>query len=47
MMFTVKRIVMGTDLSWYASRAEIRAAMLVRELGGEAQQRYEESVAAS
>jgi nucleotide-binding universal stress UspA family protein len=34
-MFTVKRIVTGTDLSWYASRAEARAAMLVRELGGE------------
>lgn len=35
MMFTMKRIVTGTDLSWYASRAEARAAMLVRELGGE------------
>ena len=32
-MFTMKRIVVGTDLSWYARRAETRAAMLARELG--------------
>lgn len=31
----MKRIVTGTDLSWYASRAETRAAMLARELGAE------------
>lgn len=28
-----KPILVGTDLSWYARRAEIRAAMLVNELG--------------
>ncbi|MDP2795402.1 MAG: hypothetical protein Q8O25_15205 [Sulfurisoma sp.] len=33
MMFAVKRIVAGADLSWYAGRAETRAAMLARELG--------------
>ena len=33
-MPTMKRIVVGTDLSWYASRAETRAAMLAHELGG-------------
>ncbi|MDP2794532.1 MAG: universal stress protein [Sulfurisoma sp.] len=33
-MTTMKRIVAGTDLSWYAGRAETRAAMLARELGG-------------
>jgi len=32
-MSTMKRIVVGTDLSWYARRAETRAAMLARELG--------------
>ena len=32
-MSTMKRIAVGTDLSWYASRAETRAAMLARELG--------------
>lgn len=33
-MLTMKRIAVGTDLSWYASRAETRAALLARELGG-------------
>lgn len=33
-MSTIKRIVAATDLSWYAGRAETRAAMLARELGG-------------
>lgn len=33
-MLTMKRIAVGTDLSWYASRAETRAAMLAHELGG-------------
>ncbi len=32
-MPTMKRIAVGTDLSWYARRAETRAAMLARELG--------------
>ena len=35
MMSTMKRIVAGTDLSWYARRAETRAAMLAREMGSE------------
>ena len=34
-MSTLKQIVAGTDLSWYAGRAETRAAMLARELGSE------------
>ena len=34
-MSILKRIVAGTDLSWYAGRAETRAAMLARELGSE------------
>lgn len=34
-MSTMKRIAVGTDLSWYARRAETRAAMLARELGSE------------
>ena len=34
-MSTLKKIVAGTDLSWYAGRAETRAAMLARELGSE------------
>ena len=34
-MSTMKRIVTGTDLSWYARRAETRAAMLAREMGSE------------
>ncbi|BAN35804.1 hypothetical protein SCD_n01993 [Sulfuricella denitrificans skB26] len=33
-MTTIKRIAAGTDLSWYAGRAEVRAAMLAREMGG-------------
>ena len=33
-MLTMKRIAVGTDLSWYANRAETRAAMLAHELGG-------------
>jgi len=32
----IKAILVGTDLSWYARRAEIRAAMLASELGAEA-----------
>lgn len=34
-MPTMKRIVAGTDLSWYARRAETRAAMLAHEMGSE------------
>ncbi len=34
-MNTLKRILVGTDLSRYAGRAEVRAAMLARELGSE------------
>ncbi len=34
-MNTLKRMLVGTDLSRYASRAEVRAAMLARELGSE------------
>ncbi len=34
-MNTMKRMLAGTDLSRYASRTEVRAAMLARELGSE------------